>query len=332
MSTINNIRFNQTKDSVSIATDHGFLIYNLDPFFKKIERKIPGGLRIVQMLYNSQLYLFVGNGLKNNYYSNQITIWNDEKKINEVQIEYNDIVKNVEWREDIIIVVMEYKIYVYNNNDYTKIREINTCNNPLGLISINYSINFNKKLRLVSLNRNHGYVDIWDKSSDEPLRQIKAHNNKLECIQINNNGEYLATASNRGTIIRIFNVNNGEKIKEFRRGYYNKIINNLVFNEYTNLLMCTTISGSIDLFQTGLNNEINNMEIEKQESIFNIFGNEWSISKYKVNDIKMVGCFLGDNIIMLGDNSKYYQFKYERGIKLYNITNLFFGENSLINN
>ena len=141
------------------------------------------------------------------------------------------------------------------------------------MISINYSINFNKKLRLVSLNQNHGYVDIWDKSSNEPLRQIKAHNNKLECIQINNNGEYLATASNRGTIIRIFNVNNGEKIKEFRRGYYNKIINNLVFNEYTNLLMCTTISGSIDLFQTGLNNEINNMEIEKQESIFNIFGN-----------------------------------------------------------
>ena len=36
MNVINNIRFNQTKDSVSIATNEGFLVYNLDPFEKKI--------------------------------------------------------------------------------------------------------------------------------------------------------------------------------------------------------------------------------------------------------------------------------------------------------
>lgn len=331
MSVINNIRFNQTKDSVSIATDTGFIVYNLDPFGKKLERKILGGLRLVQMLYNSNLYILIGDGKYNEYYSNKLVIWNDEKSQNEVEIEYNDIIKNVECREDIMVVVLEYKTIIYNSSDYSRLREIETCNNPLGLITINYSINFNKKLRLVSPNKTYGCVDIWDKQSVESLRSIQAHNNKLECIQLNNNGEYLATASNMGTIIRLFNINNGEMISEFRRSIYSKIVNNLIFNEYSNLLLCTTLCGSIDIFKTGLNNEINNIQIDEKKHLFNLFRNN-SISKYKMNGIKMTGCFLGDSIIMLGYNSKYYQFKYETGLKLYNITNLFFGENSLINN
>tara|TARA_Y100000389_G_scaffold181444_1_gene197044 strand:- start:1087 stop:2085 length:999 start_codon:yes stop_codon:yes gene_type:complete len=332
MNVINNIRFNQTKDSVSIATNEGFLVYNLDPFEKKIERYISGGLRLVQMLYNTDLFLLVGNGKNNEYYSNKIVIWNDSKLKNEVQIEYNDIVKNVEWREDILVVVLEYKIYVYNNTDYTKLREIHTYNNPLGLVSINYSINFNKKLRLVSPSKKVGWVEVWDKTSKDPLRLIKTHNNKLECIQLNNNGEYLATASNMGTIIRIFNINNGILIKEFRRGIYSKIIHNLVFNEYSNLLLSTTLCGTIDIFKTGLNDEITNIQIEIANPLSNIFNKSCSISKYKIDNIKFKGCFINDYIVILGNNSKYYQFKYDTGLKLYNITNLFFGENSLINN
>ena len=60
-----------------------------------------------------------------------------------------------------------------------KIKDILTLNNPLGLITINYSLSHNKKLRLVSLSTTIGSIDIWDKYGDEPLKTIKAHNNKI---------------------------------------------------------------------------------------------------------------------------------------------------------
>ena len=162
----------------------------------------------------------------------------------------------------------------------------------------------------------------------DPLREISAHNNKLECVQLNNNGEYLATASNMGTIIRLFNVNNGELIKEFRRGSTTKIIYNLCFNQYSNLLLCNTKCGSIHIFETGLNSEVTDLVIPV-DFIPSFLKYNWDISRYRIDGVLCKGCFNGDNLIMISYDSKYYNFKYENGIKLYNIVNLFFGNNNL---
>ena len=47
---------------------------------------------------------------------------------------------------------------------------------------------------------------------------IKAHESKIACLSINKNGTLLATSSDTGTLIRLFDLNNGENISVFRRG------------------------------------------------------------------------------------------------------------------
>jgi WD40 repeat protein len=174
-----------------------------------------------------------------------------------------------------------------------------------------------------------GSIEIWDKYGDEPLRIIKAHNNRLECIQLNSNGEYLATASNMGTIIRLFNVNNGELVTEFRRVTNTKRIYNLCFNPYSNLLLCNTKCGSMHIFETGLNTEITSVVVPS-DLIPSFLKYNWSISRYRIDNTLCRGCFNGDNLIMISYDSKYYQFTYDTGIKLYNISNLFFGKNNIL--
>ena len=143
MDTINNIRFNHTKDCVTLATNFGFVVYSINPFEKKIERDLGTGLEIVQMLNNTNTFILVGNGSNINYPTNKVIVWNDIEQVIVMDIEYNDIVKNIEVRTDILVVVLEYKILLYEIVSYKKIKEIITCNNPLGLVTINYSLNHN---------------------------------------------------------------------------------------------------------------------------------------------------------------------------------------------
>ena len=49
---------------------------------------------------------------------------------------------------------------------------------------------------------------------------IPAHTGQLAAIQFSPLGNRVATASDKGTVIRIFNVSDGTKVYELRRGNF----------------------------------------------------------------------------------------------------------------
>ena len=72
-----------------------------------------------------------------------------------------------------------------------------------------------------------------DENKDEII-VIKCHESALCCLELNSNGKLLATASERGTLVRIYHTKTAEMIQELRRGHEYVVPRNEVF--YNNII------------------------------------------------------------------------------------------------
>jgi WD40 repeat protein len=68
-------------------------------------------------------------------------------------------------------------------------------------------------------------------------------------LTVNSEGTLIATASIQGTLIKIFNAEEGELLQELRRGSGKAFITSIVFHPNLNLIACTSNRTSIHLFE-----------------------------------------------------------------------------------
>jgi len=98
-------------------------------------------------------------------------------------------------------------------------------------------------------NPTSGRVTIFDATTLESINVVEAHQSPLSSCAINNEGTLLATASEKGTIIRIFTVPEGEKLFEFRRGTIPAKMFSMSFNATSTLLCASSETETVHIFK-----------------------------------------------------------------------------------
>lgn len=77
----------------------------------------------------------------------------------------------------------------------------------------------------------------------------EAHRSPLSCISLNSTGTLLATASDKGTIIRVFAIPSAKKLYQFRRGSMPSRIYSMAFNATSTLLCVSSASDTVHIFK-----------------------------------------------------------------------------------
>lgn len=90
---------------------------------------------------------------------------------------------------------------------------------------------------------------IYDATAMSPVNVIDAHQTPLSCIALNNEGTLLATASEKGTIIRVFSLPDVQKLYQFRRGSIPARIYSMSFNATSTLLCVSSASETVHIFR-----------------------------------------------------------------------------------
>ena len=75
-------------------------------------------------------------------------------------------------------------------------------------------------------------VKFYEKSQEV---DINVYDSVIHFISINSDGTLVATASNKGQIIRLFCISNDQIIEELRRGKDKAFISCVAFDEYSSL-------------------------------------------------------------------------------------------------
>ena len=81
---------------------------------------------------------------------------------------------------------------------------------------------------------------------------MEAHRSPLSCITVNDAGTLLATASDKGTIIRVFSIPSARKLYQFRRGSIPSRIHSMSFNTTSSLLCVSSATETVHVFKLGL--------------------------------------------------------------------------------
>ncbi|KAL0486032.1 autophagy-related protein ATG18 [Acrasis kona] len=306
--------FNQDFSCVAAGVINGFRIFNCDPYKETFKREFSGSIGIVEMLFRCNILAIVGGG-KDPAYSNQkVILWDDNQSTPIGELTFKTEVKAVKLRRDKIVVVLEKFVYVYNFDKLERLRKFETIPNHKGLVAL--SPIDDCVLAFPHTQKGVVRVELFE---SEKHNLINAHDSNINCISLNMEGTKLATASEKGTLIRIFDTITGQRLQEVRRGTDRADIYSIAFSPDSNFFCTSSDKGTIHIFalqngndQTqGSPKDINGSsmqssttsmtggEIVNRKSKLSLFGgyfsSEWSFSWYKGPECPSVCCFGQDS-------------------------------------
>ncbi|KAJ1893562.1 autophagy protein [Kickxella alabastrina] len=256
------INFNQDYSCLSVGTKNGYKIYNCEPFGKCYARS-EGGIGTVEMLFCTSLVALVGSGDQPALSPRRLQIINTKRQSIICELTFPTTILAVKLNRRRLIAVLEEQIYVYDISNMKLLHTIETPPNPLAICTMSPSsencfIAYPTPASLSAPPSKPGAVGeipattdvmVFDANSCEAINIIRAHKSPVSCLAMNREGTMLATASDKGTVIRVFGLPGAHKIAQFRRGAYPAKIHSITFNATSTLLLVSSDTDTVHIFR-----------------------------------------------------------------------------------
>lgn len=311
------LTFNQDHTCMASGTHNGFRIFNSDPYKETFKRDFSGGIGMVEMLFRCNILALVGGGQDPAFLKNKVILWDDNQSAPIGELTFKSDVRAVKMRRDKIVVVLEKFVYVYNFDKLERIRKYETTPNAKGIVALSpidqcvlafpHTTKGVVRVELLDANKSH---------------LINAHEGNINCIALNMDGTRLATASEKGTLIRVFDTGTGQKLQEVRRGADKAEIFSITFSHDSNFFCTSSDKGTIHVFalkktagngngqalddhqdgngkkSSGSNGPTQNRR-SKLSLLGGYFNSEWSFAWAKGPECPSICCFSSDNKSLL---------------------------------
>ncbi|XP_071501508.1 WD repeat domain phosphoinositide-interacting protein 4-like [Diadema antillarum] len=247
------LRFNQDQGCFSCATETGLRVYNVDPLALKLrlDKEDVGSVAKVEMLHRTNLIAIVAGGMTPKFAENTVLIWDDRKRKFILEFTFPSAVLAVRLTRERLVVALRTKIFVYSfPHNPQKLMAIDTRPNPNGILEVCPSTD---RALLAFPGHKQGSVQLVDLVSAEPGKStapvtINAHQGDIHCIAINQEGSLVATASTKGTLIRVFDSTYRKQVVELRRGSDPATLYCINFSNDSSYLCASSDKGTVHIF------------------------------------------------------------------------------------
>ncbi|KAF7412074.1 hypothetical protein HZH66_000970 [Vespula vulgaris] len=240
------VNFNQDCTSLAVGSKAGYKLFSLSSFdqLEKIYENDTEDICIVERLFSSSLVAVVSLSSPR-----KLKVCHFRKGTEICNYSYSNTILAVKLNRARLVVCLEESLYIHNIRDMKVLHTIrDTPPNLAGLCTL--SINSDNCYLAYPGSNTIGEVQIFDAINLQAKTMIPAHDSPLAALAFSPNGTKVATASEKGTVIRVFHVNDGTKLFEFRRGVKRCVsISSLAFSMDSMFLCCSSNTETVHIFK-----------------------------------------------------------------------------------
>jgi autophagy-related protein 18 len=248
------LNFNQDYSCISIGTKYGYKIFNCDPFGKCYSKQ-EGGVGIVEMLFCTSLVALVGAGEQPAFSPRRLQITNTKRQSVICELNFVTSILAVKLNRKRLVVVLEEHIHVYDISNMKILHTIDTCPNPNAICALSPSSE--NCYIAYPANASTGDVLVFDAINLQSVNILQAHKSPVAHLAFNFEGTLLSSASDKGTVIRVFSVPgieiifilDAQRLYQFRRGTIPAKIFSINFNLQSNMICVTSDTDTIHIFK-----------------------------------------------------------------------------------
>ncbi|XP_031416477.1 WD repeat domain phosphoinositide-interacting protein 1 isoform X2 [Clupea harengus] len=238
--------FNQDSTSLAVGTRDGYRLFSLASVDKLncIHEGESPDVYIVERLFSSSLVVVVSRSMPR-----RMNIYHFKKGTEICNYSYSTDILAVKLNRQRLVVCLEESIYIHNIKDMKLLKSLlNTPLNRTGLCAL--SVNHSNSYLAYPGSTSIGEIAVYDTNSLSNIIEIPAHDSPLAAMSFNIQGTMLASASEKGTVIRVFSIPDGLRLFEFRRGMKRYVsISSLSFSVDGQFLCASSNTETVHIFK-----------------------------------------------------------------------------------
>jgi len=245
---VNWLALSQTQKYFAVGTNNGFEIVenNANTSVRKLKNRVVlnEAVIMIEMMYKSNFIALVFEKDPT-----KVIIWDDYEGRTRTEVSFHSEVLKIMLSKELLVVALEDKVFVFNFDNLKCIDQIETLDNPHGICAMSQG---EKPINTVVTwpHEFEGMLKVHIYVKEKGIENIfTAHETEIGALSVNLEGTLIASASVKGTLIRIISVESGEQLQELRRGAGKAMINQILFHPTINLIACWSDKTSVHIFE-----------------------------------------------------------------------------------
>lgn len=238
--------FNQDTTSLAVGTSSGYKLYTLNSTdtLEPIYENPTEDVYIVERLFSSSLVAVVSQSSPR-----KLKVCHFKKGTEICNYSYTSKILAVRMNRARLVVCLEESLFIHNIRDMKVLHTIReTPPNKNGMCAL--STDSDHCYLAYPGHSTVGELQIFDALNLAATSMIPAHTGQIAAIQFSPSGTKVATASDKGTVIRVFSVADGARLYELRRGLKRTAaIYSMSFSPCGHFLACSSNTETVHVFK-----------------------------------------------------------------------------------
>ena len=248
--------FNQPGSMFAVSNGEGYGAYGTCPFGVTYA-SASGPMKVVELLFVASVVILVGSGEEKHASPRRVVVFNTKRGTKAKELVFGSPVVGVRINRRRLVVAEAERISVYDMDNKLKLItriEVGSSAGDLGLLSLTPSPDPDDGCYLAYPKAQVGDVAtcvvLVDALNLADHILIQAHKSaSVAALAFSYDGSMLASASEHGTVIRVFGIPSCDPLYEFRRGTSTATIYSLAFDPHNDFLAASSSSGTIGVYK-----------------------------------------------------------------------------------